>query len=111
MFIIIQNECIDTSIFKSMKLYIVPGIIAFIYQNPISGENVELPVTFDDAFEANLIFDEIQEKFENKEEALVVIPFASVPTGLLAKMKRGLNFPAKVFKDYSFEKDEANSKD
>ena len=94
-----------------MKLYIVPGIIAFIYQNPISGENVELPVTFDDAFEANLIFDEIQEKFENKEEALVVIPFASVPTGLLAKMKRGLNFPAKVFKDYSFEKDEANSKD
>ena len=50
MFIIIQNECIDTSIFKSMKLYIVPGIIAFIYQNPISGEDVELPVTFDDAF-------------------------------------------------------------
>ena len=34
MYIIIQNECIDTSIFQEMKLYSYCGIIAFIYRNP-----------------------------------------------------------------------------
>jgi hypothetical protein len=104
MFIIIQNECIDTSIFKRMKLYPIPGIIAFIYKDPISGENVELPVTFDDAFDAELTFDEIQESFENDEDAFVVIPFASVPAGLLAKMKRRLSFPPHRIKEYQFSR-------
>ena len=104
MYIIIQNECIDTSIFKRMKLYPIPGIIAFIYRDPISGEDVELPVTFDDAFDAELIYDEIQECFENDEDAFVVIPFASVPAGLLAKMKRGLSFPPHRIKEYQFSR-------
>ena len=52
-----------------MKLYPIPGIIAFIYKDPISGENVELPVTSDDAFDAELTYDEIQESFENDEDA------------------------------------------
>jgi hypothetical protein len=104
MFIIIQNECIDTSIFKRMKLYPIPGIIAFIYKDPISGENVELPVTFDDAFDAELTYDEIQECFENDKDAFVVIPFASVPAGLLAKMKRGLSFLPHRIKEYQFSR-------
>jgi hypothetical protein len=87
-----------------MKLYPIPGIIAFIYKDPISGENVELPVTFDDAFDAELTYDEIQESCENDEDAFVVIPFASVPAGLLAKMKRGLSFPPHRIKEYQFSR-------
>ena len=54
MFIIINNECIDTSIFQEFRFYENSGVIAFIYRNPNDKEKVELPVTFDDAFQAEL---------------------------------------------------------
>ena len=102
MFIIIQNECIDTSIFKKMKLYSYAGIIAFIYKNPRDGAEIELPITFDDTFEADLTFDQICDCYECDEEAYVSEFYAAVPSGLLAKMKRGKDIPTEPFKDYAF---------
>ena len=103
MYIIIQNECIDTSLLKKMKLYGHLGIIAFVYQNPNDGQEIELPVTFDDAFEAELVFDHLEDSFIGGSQVEVVTNFASVPTGLLAKMRRGVNFCTNSHKNCYFE--------
>ena len=109
MFIIINNECIDTSIFQEFRFYENSGVIAFIYRNPNDKEKVELPVTFDDAFQAELTFDEIVNSYESSEKTYVSDFNASVPSGLLAKMKRGFHIPTKPFKDYAFnDKQESN---
>ena len=86
-----------------MKLYSYAGIIAFIYQNPKDGKEIELPITFDDTFEADLTFDEISDCFECNEDCYVCEFYAAVPSGLLAKMKRGKDIPTESFKDYSFD--------
>lgn len=112
MFIIIQNECIDTSIFQEMRLYSYCGIIAFIYKNPRNGKEVELPITFDENFDAEFTYDEIIDNLECGTKSYVSNFYASVPSGLLTRMKRGLDIPASAFKKYKFaqESEEAISK-
>ena len=110
MYIIIENECIDTSIFTKMKLYEKSGIIAFIYKDPISGEDIELPVTFDDAFEAELAYDEILESYDHNEAAYVSNFGACVPSGLLLKMKKGQDISTIPSKEFAFNKNTDNKK-
>ena len=113
MYIIIQNECIDTSIFQEMKLYSYCGIIAFIYRNPQDGRMIELPITFDEDFDAEFTYDDIIDNLECGAKSYVSKFYASVPSGLLTRMKRGLGIPAPVFKKYEFMQgtEEAISKD
>ena len=102
MYIIIQNECIDTSIFQEMKLYSYCGIIAFIYKNPQDGRMIELPITFDENFDAEFTYDEIIDNLECGAKSYVSNFYASVPSGLLNRMKRGLSIPVPSFKRYEF---------
>jgi hypothetical protein len=103
MYIIIENECIDTSIFTKMKLYEKSGIIAFIYKNDIDSTEVELPVTFDDAFQAEIFFDEIIDHFLGSSDSCITEARASVPIGLLAKIKRGMHIFTKPQREYDFD--------
>lgn len=86
-----------------MKLYEKSGIIAFIYKNDIDSTEVELPVTFDDAFHAEIFFDEIIERFINDSDSCITDVRASVPVGLLAKMKRGMHIFNIPQRDYDFD--------
>lgn len=88
--------------FKEMKLYGSSGIIAFIYRNPQDGAEIEFPITFDEPFEAELTFDEIMDSIECEEDAYVANFYACVPSGLLAKMRRGKDIATRPFKNYSF---------
>ena len=113
MYIIIQNECIDTSIFQEMKLYSYCGIIAFIYRNPQDGRMIELPITFDEDFDAEFTYDEIIDNLECGAKSYESNFYASVPSGLLTRMKRGLSIPVPSIKRYEFiqRTEEAISKD
>ena len=93
--------------FQTMRFYDESAVIAFIYKNPLNQEEVELPVTFDDSFHADLTFHEIIFSFEQGDEVLVSTSYASVPSALLMKMKRGMELSADAWDAYSFD-DEPN---
>lgn len=88
MYIIIENECIDTSLFHKVKLYKEIGIIAFCYKHEDINKDIELPITFDDTFSAELAFDNITEHYEECDIVCHIEARASIPLGLLHKMKR-----------------------
>ena len=103
MHIIFGKECIDTTMFQTMRFYDESAVIAFVYKNPLNQEEVELPVTFDDSFHADLTFHEIIFSFEQGDEVLVSTSYASVPSALLMKMKRGMELSADAWDAYSFD--------
>ena len=86
-----------------MKLYEESGVIAFIYRNPYGQQEIELPVTFDDSFHADLTYHEIMFSFEQGDEVFVSLSYASVPSALLVKMKRGMELSADAWDAYSFD--------
>ena len=106
MFIIIGKECIDTSLFRQIKIYCSAGIIAMVYQNPSTRDEVELPIAFDDPFEAEVAFDEIMNSYICGEPIFIAEHYACVPSGLLLKMKRGEDIPTNPFREFSFDLDQ-----
>ncbi len=88
MYIIIEQECIDTSIFTKMKLYKTAGIISFTHRNKSDGTEFDVPIIFYDTFEACLIYDSIIDGLSAGEYSCFVSVRATVPTWLLAKIKR-----------------------
>ena len=105
MYIIFGKECIDTTLFQKMKLYDECGVIAFIYKNPYSQQEIELPVTFDDSFHADLTYHEIMFSYEHGDEAFVSLSYASVPSALLMKIKRGMELDPEARDQYRFDND------
>ena len=108
MFIIIEKECIDTSDFIKMKIYEKAGIIACTYLNKEDGTEFELPISFDDPFDAECVWDYILEALETGKETYVVAVRASVPVGLLARIKRGIHLNPEATKQFNLieKKDE-----
>lgn len=107
MYIIFGKECIDTTLFRKMKLYEESGVIAFIYRNPYGQQEIELPVTFDDSFHADLTYHEIMFSYEQGDKAFVSLSYACVPSALLMKMKRGMELDPDARDQYIFD-DEPN---
>jgi len=88
MYIIIEQECIDTSSFTKMKLYGKAGIIAFTHCNKSDGTEFDVPIIFDDTFDACLIYDAIIDRLSAGDYSCFVTVRATVPTWLLARIKR-----------------------
>ena len=105
MYIIFDKECIDTSAFKEMRFYGTAGIITFMYQNPQDGQEVELPVIFDEDYEAESTFQEIGQSYEDEKDVYISEYPAYIPPTMLYMIKRSLDIRTKEpFSEFSFER-------
>lgn len=104
MYIIFDKECIDTSVFKEMRVYGTAGIIAFTYRNPKDGQEVKLPVIFDEDYEAEATFQDIIQSYEDGKEVFISEFPAYMPPTMLYMIKRGLDIRTEPFSEFSFEK-------
>ena len=109
MYIIFDKECIDTSAFKEMRFYGTAGIITFMYQNPQDGQEVELPVIFDEDYEAESTFQEIVQSYEDEKDVYICEYPAYIPPTMLYMIKRSLDIRTKEpFSEFSFERNKDN---
>ena len=104
MYIIIENECIDATLFTKVKLYKEVGIIAFLYKHNEANYEVELPITFDETHLAEKAFNYIMDKYEECDIICRIEARASVPAALLAKMKRRLVLSYRESVEYTLNK-------
>ena len=78
-------------------MYGTAGIIAFVYLNPKDGKEVELPVIFDEDFEAENTFHEIIMSYEVEKDVFISEFPAYIPPTMLYMIKRGLDIHTEPF--------------
>jgi hypothetical protein len=88
-----------------MRFYGTAGIITFMYQNPQDCQEVELPVIFDEDYEAESTFQEIVQNYEDEKDVYISEYPAYIPPTMLYMIKRSLDIRTREpFSEFSFER-------